>query len=445
MISADDFDAYNKAVADMSDGLAKRVEESILAWMAEHPEASVAECREFAKEAMGGMAQVADDAAAALAAEWYDAQARATGVQLESAVTASVYSPELVDDVARYQAKKLLKGDRQGFAKCCAELVRNDALKSLNETIIANVGRDGGVGMRFARVTTGKEDCDFCLMLESRGAVYWTRKTAGEMRRFHRGCDCKVVPGIAGEPLMTLVEGHDPVDAYSKYLDMIGVPPEEKPARIQAHIDEMVERSWKEPRPQRERRRKWKSKRFGSIDEMRDYALAAESMEDLRERSRVLEEEFKESGLTGRYYDLLKGTVQARKRALLEQDRTEDSALEYAVGKSGVSISEWRCDAALVKHAKKHASDFGIDYRSADGQRAYSERCALIVKECDSYALVHDMAGQGSDECMICYKGEYVAAVNLTKRIFITGFRERKGASGYYDRIRDEIRKRHQG
>ena len=167
MISADDFDAYNKAVADMSDGLAKRVEESILAWMAEHPEASVAECREFAKEAMGGMAQVADDAAATLAAEWYDAQARATGVQLESAVTASVYSPELVDDVARYQAKKLLKGDRQGFAKCCAELVRNDALKSLNETIIANVGRDGGVGMRFARVTTGKEDCDFCLMLLS--------------------------------------------------------------------------------------------------------------------------------------------------------------------------------------------------------------------------------------------------------------------------------------
>lgn len=318
MISADDFDAYNKAVADMSDGLAKQVEASILAWMAEHPEASVAECREFAKEAMDGMVQVADDAAATLAAEWYDAQARAAGLRLESAITASVYSPELVDDVARYQAKKLLNGDKQGFAKYCAELVRNDALKSLNETVIANVGRDGGVGMRFARVTTGKEDCDFCLMLESRGAVYWTRKTAGEMRRFHRGCDCKVVPGIAGEPLMTLVEGHDPVDAYSKYLDMIGVPPEEKPARIQAHIDEMVERSWKEPRPQRERRRKWKSKRFGSIDEMRDYALAAESMEDLRERSRVLEEEFKESGLTGRYHDLLKGTVQARKRALLE-------------------------------------------------------------------------------------------------------------------------------
>lgn len=69
-----------------------------------------------------------------------------------------------------------------------------------------------------------------CLMSESCGAAYWTRKTADEIRRF------------------------------------------------QAYIDGMVERSWKDPRPQRERRRKWKNKRFGSIDEMHDYALAAEGM-----------------------------------------------------------------------------------------------------------------------------------------------------------------------
>ena len=159
----------------------------------------------------------------------------------------------------------------------------------------------------------------------------------------------------------------------------------------------------------------------------------------------MLEEEFKQPGLTGRYYDLLGRTVQTRKQALLECGRVKDSVLEYVVGKSGVSISKWKSNAALVKHAKKHASDFGIDYRSSEGQRAYGERCALIVKDCDSYAIVPDMAGQGSDECMICYRGEYVAAVNLSKRIFITGFRERKEVSGYYDRIRDEIRKRHQG
>lgn len=123
---------------------------------------------------------------------------------------------------------------------------------------------------------------------------------------------------------------------------------------------------------------------------------------------------YRKSGLTGRYYDLLRETVQARKRALLECGRAKGSVFECVVGKSGVSISKWKSNAALVKHAKKHASDFGIDYRSSEGQRAYGERCALIVKDCDSYAIVHDMAGQGSDECMIllqgriCCRGQFV-------------------------------------
>ena len=93
--------------------------------------------------------------------------------------------------MARYQAKKLAKeGD---------EFARNDAFRSLNETIIANVGRDRDKGAMFARVPTGTETCTFCLMLASRGAVYHTRKTAGEWRHFHHGCDCKVVPSFEGD------------------------------------------------------------------------------------------------------------------------------------------------------------------------------------------------------------------------------------------------------
>lgn len=42
-------------------------------------------------------------------------------------------------------------------------------------------------------------------MLASRGAVYNTRKTAGEWRHFHRGCDCKVVPSFEGDPDAELV------------------------------------------------------------------------------------------------------------------------------------------------------------------------------------------------------------------------------------------------
>ena len=126
----------------------------------------------------------------------------------------AVYSPEKTDAVARYQARKLAKGGDAAFAKACGEYARNDAFRSLNETIIANVGRDKDKGARFARVPTGFETCTFCLMLASRGAVYYSRKTAGEWRHFHRNCDCKVVPRFEKDPLAVLVEGHNPREAY---------------------------------------------------------------------------------------------------------------------------------------------------------------------------------------------------------------------------------------
>jgi hypothetical protein len=47
-------------------------------------------------------------------------------------------------------------------------------------------------------------------MLAGRGAVYYSRKTAGEFSHFHRGCDCKVVPGFEDDLDAELVEGVRP-------------------------------------------------------------------------------------------------------------------------------------------------------------------------------------------------------------------------------------------
>ncbi len=120
-------------------------------------------------------------------------------------------------EVARYQAKKLAKGDIEGFITSCGEYARNDVLRSLNETIIANAKRDRKRGVRFARVPTGHETCSFCLMLSSRGAVYHTRQTAGEFKHFHRRCDCKVVPGFEDDPMAELVEGRSPYIALDQW------------------------------------------------------------------------------------------------------------------------------------------------------------------------------------------------------------------------------------
>lgn len=217
MISAAEFAAYNREVARIGDRAAADVESSVLAWCRSHEGATVAEKREAAKLIMEGFVQGYDDVAAEFAAQWYDHRAEQGGARLEQAVTMTTYRPDSVDAVARYQARKLAKGDDAAFAKACGEFARDDAFRSLNETIIANVGRDKDKGVRFARVPTGFETCTFCLMLASRGAVYHTRKTAGEFKHFHRRCDCKIVPGFGDDPDAELVEGVRPKELYERY------------------------------------------------------------------------------------------------------------------------------------------------------------------------------------------------------------------------------------
>ena len=217
MISAAEFTAYNREVARIGDRAAADVESSVLAWCRSHEDATVAEKREAAKLIMEGFVQGYDDVAAEFAAQWYDHRAEQGGARLEQAVTMTTYGPDAVDAVARYQARKLVKGGDAAFAKACGEFARDDAFRSLNETIAANVGRDKDKGIRFARVPTGFETCTFCLMLASRGAVYHTRKTAGEFKHFHRRCDCKIVPGFEGDKDAELVEGVRPKELRERY------------------------------------------------------------------------------------------------------------------------------------------------------------------------------------------------------------------------------------
>ena len=213
----------------IGDGAASAVEQRVLGWCRAHKDATVAEKREAAKLIMEGFVQAYDDKAAEFASQWYDYRAEQGGARLKQAVTMTVYEPGSVDDVARYQAKKLAKEGDAAFARACGEFARNDAFRSLNETIIANVGRDRDRGAMFARVPTGTETCTFCLMLASRGAVYHTRKPAGEWKHFHRGCDCKVVPSFEGDPDAELVQGVKPRELYDLYkqfkeIDGYGLP-----------------------------------------------------------------------------------------------------------------------------------------------------------------------------------------------------------------------------
>lgn len=211
MISAKRWAAYNAACANVTDKARAETESRILAWL-ESNDGDVSNAREAAKAiADGVLAESARDASA-LAAEWYDSEARRAGAKLPHALTVSVggKAAESLDATARYKAAHLVDGDAGEFARAMGEWVEYQAKRALNETIIANCRRDAKKGVRYARVTSGVNTCGFCLMLASRGAVYHSRASAGELGRFHTHCSCKVVPSWSEDPQAELVEGHSP-------------------------------------------------------------------------------------------------------------------------------------------------------------------------------------------------------------------------------------------
>ena len=82
---------------------------------------------------------------------------------------------------------------------------------------MVNVGQNKDKGARFARIPTGIATRTFCLMLVSRGAVYHTRKSAGEFKHFHWGCDCKVVPSFEDDPDAKVVEDVRPKELHEQW------------------------------------------------------------------------------------------------------------------------------------------------------------------------------------------------------------------------------------
>ena len=206
MLSREAFDRYDRQVRNLAGGAADYVRRMVTAYLGQNPEASVAECREFARQAMAEAAGIYGDAAATAAADYYDSIMSAAGNGASPALTHSDVDADQVERVARYQAGKLAAGDAAGFARECAAYASDATRQAANRTMMRNAQRDGRRGVRYARVPTGAETCTFCRMLASRGFVYKSDKTAGKFSHFHRGCDCRVVASTDADGL----EGYDP-------------------------------------------------------------------------------------------------------------------------------------------------------------------------------------------------------------------------------------------
>lgn len=156
--------------------------------------------------------------AAAAASEWYMELRNQAGVVTDftPSIARLVGVAEIrkgIDKLFEVKGEKLENRIRAQIS----QWVRQQA----QETIVKNAFRDPAKP-RFARVPKGKT-CAWCTMLASRGFVYASPETAGELKKYHTDCDCMIVPAWgAKEPK---IEGYDPdalYEMYSKARDVGG-------------------------------------------------------------------------------------------------------------------------------------------------------------------------------------------------------------------------------
>lgn len=155
-------------------------------------------------------------AAASAASIWYEELRADAGVR--GAFSASPSEPVATEIVAartRYGAGHLWSDAPEETLKFLYGITQQYALQPGRDTIMDSTHRDKHKPS-WARVPQGAETCAFCLMLASRGAVYSSASSAGEMRQFHGDCDCAVTPIWTPDDLP---EGYDPEALYNQYLD----------------------------------------------------------------------------------------------------------------------------------------------------------------------------------------------------------------------------------
>lgn len=172
----------------------------------------IADLRKKVIEIAESIIEAAADNSAALAAEFYDlVRVEAIGKPI-GAVAAPMWEPEAFRGSVRALVQDVVNGAAvESFYNSVVDRADYTIKKSAGDCVVKNGTRDKK-NKGYARVPTGFETCDFCIMLASRGFVYRSEEAA--VRHYHANCDCRVVPGFDGME----VEGYDVNALYERYL-----------------------------------------------------------------------------------------------------------------------------------------------------------------------------------------------------------------------------------
>lgn len=159
------------------------------------------------------------DVAAVAAAEWYEETRAAQVPGRFVAVPAAAVDPAQVEATVRWAAGGLFTEDAAGVLARLEGAMQRYITYSARETVRGSVAADPA-RPRFARVPSGPKTCAWCTMLASRGFVYRSEESAGDLGRgfgedFHDDCDCQVVP--EWDAAAHHIDGYDPDQLYDLY------------------------------------------------------------------------------------------------------------------------------------------------------------------------------------------------------------------------------------
>lgn len=159
------------------------------------------------------------DVAATVAAEWYEETRAAQVGPGFRAVVGGAVDDAAVQGSVRYAAGSLFTDNPAAGLALLSGALQRFVLYSSRDTVARNVARDPS-NPRYGRVPSGTHTCAFCSLMASRGFVYYTRRSAGDLGRgvgddYHDDCDCHVVAEWDAD--QHHIEGYDPGRLFDMY------------------------------------------------------------------------------------------------------------------------------------------------------------------------------------------------------------------------------------
>ena len=193
---------------------------------------NIAQCRDLVIQALATVMPTYTTMAAQASADFYDAARELVVGEKMGAQAISDFDMRKTEGAVRGFVRFVLRDDVQTFNDQVLQRIDYEMKRSANMSVVEN-GRRDPKKVRYARVPTGSETCDFCLMLASRGFVYQSESTASASH-VHSHCDCRITPGWDGME----VEDYDPSSIYDRWQDAIDAKAKERAERKGTTVSE---------------------------------------------------------------------------------------------------------------------------------------------------------------------------------------------------------------